>query len=214
MRPILFSEFCALEHEVLDPLLPCTFGGQRGWLISDVQTARRLLTSTVGRKARPTHSQRMLGGVGVLEGAAVRSTKRELIMALDQAARGRPGVAEHLRAALGQWARSPSLPGLTEAFSSSMLTAFAGLPPGSVDGCQLRELVLATWGRLEQSAPISSRARSGVQDALHEFMLGFVSPSQAPAVDFVRRAGWADTRIAEELRAMVLPDGAVPLLPP
>ncbi|MDJ0382360.1 cytochrome P450 [Streptomyces sp. G-G2] len=203
-RPDLFDAIRAHGTASAGPVSPCAFGGETGWLVSDLPTARALLTSSAGQKSRPAHSQRLLGGVGVLQADQVRSVKRRLVTAMGREARRQHLLAVHLDAAL-RGRESPPGPGtLTEALSASLLAQLTGQEPGSVDGGRLRELVRTSWARLERPAGPAGHGPGGTEDDLASFVHALVEASHSGFTRHLRDEGWTTPRIAEELRAMIL----------
>lgn len=203
-RPELFEAIRTHGTASARLVSPCAFGGESGWLVSDMPTARDLLTSSAGQKSRPADSQRLLGGVGVLHADQVRDVKRRLVIAMGQEARQRHLLAEHLTAAL-RGRESPPGPGpLTEALSASLLAQLTGQRPGAVDGGRLRELVRASWARLERPAEPAAHGPGGPEDDLASFVHALVETSGSGFTRHLRDQGWTTPRIAEELRAMVL----------
>jgi cytochrome P450 len=175
----------------------CTFDGRPGWIVSRMPAARSLLTTTAGRKARPEHSQRLLGGVGALRGAQVRQVKRQLVDAMAAEAVRQDDLTQHLR---GSLADGPPAPGpLTEALSAAMLAQLTGQTPGSVDSAGLRRLVFSSWAGLE-----GDHADGRLRDDLAEYIAGLVRGSESTFLKRLRDAGWSTGTIAEELRGMVL----------
>jgi hypothetical protein len=195
-RPELFDQIRACEPSA-GPYRRCTFAGRPGWIVSQMPQARLLLTSAAGRKSRPEHSQRLLGGVGALRGEQVREVKRELVDAIGAEARKSDQLMQHLRATAGSGPPYPAR--LTEALSSAMLAQLTGQRPGLVDGNRLRRLVVTTWSGLEDR-----NVAGQLRDGLAEFIVGLVHGSDSTFLARLRGAGWSAERISEELRAMVL----------
>lgn len=203
-RPELFDAIRAHDTASAGPVSPCVFGGESGWLVSDLPAARALLTSCAGQKSRPAHSQRLLGGVGVLHADHVRGVKRRLVTALGWEARRHRLLAGHLTAALRGRASPPGPGPLTEALSASLLAQLTGQEPGAVDGGRLRELVRASWARLERPAGPTACRPGGTEDDLASFVHALVKVSRSGFTLHLRDEGWSTPRIAEELRAMIL----------
>lgn len=201
-RPELFKQIRIRGPFLTEPASRCVFGDRDGWIVSDMHIARSLLTSTAGQKSRPEHSQRLLGGVGVLHADKVRNVKRQLISAMGIEARRRHSLAEHLKATM---ARGPLQPGpLTEALSSSMLAQLTGQRPGSVDGARLRKLVFETWSSLERPADSGGASPAALHDELATFIAELIDGPGSGFLECLRSQDWTTDRIAQELRAMVL----------
>ncbi|PBC70236.1 cytochrome P450 [Streptomyces sp. TLI_235] len=209
-RPELFEAIRAYGTGPVEPMVRCDFGGRPGWLVGDLSPARLLLTSSVGRKSRPEHSQRLLGGVGAMHGERVRGVKRRLVRAMTAAAGDRDAVIGHLRAALPHGGFPAPAARVTEAVASAMLAQVTGQAPGSVDGALLRSLVHRTWSVLESPAPAGRSGMTGASgpgvpgDGLLRYVTGLVSGSDSAFLRTLAADGWTVDRIAEELRAMVL----------
>jgi cytochrome P450 len=203
-RPELFAAIAARPPDPEIPLRAAVFGDRPGWLVADYPMARRLLTSTAGRKSRPDASQTLLGGVGAQRGARVRDTKRLLIHAMGGEARDSRRLGDHLRGALRGWGAGAAPGRLTEAFSTALLTQLTGGRPGALDGDRLRALVLATWERLEHPHAAASRSGLGTDDDLAAFIHRLVGAGRSPFLDVLRADGWDDRRVTEELRSMLL----------
>ena len=201
-RPQLFEQIRIRGPFLTEPASRCVFGERDGWIVSDMHIARILLTSTAGQKSRPQHSQRLLGGVGVLRPDRVRNVKRQLINAMGIEARQKRSLAEHLKATMTQGPLQPGM--LTEALSSSMLAQLTGQMPASVDGARLRKLVFDTWSALERTAESEGESASGRRDELATFITELISDSDSGFLEYLRSQDWTTDRIAEELRAMVL----------
>jgi hypothetical protein len=200
-RPELFVAIKAYGTGLVEPMVRCDFGGRPGWLIGDLSPACLLLTTSVGRKSRPEHSQRLLGGVGAMHGERVRSVKRRLVRAMTAAAADQDAVVGHLRAAMPRGGFPAPAAQVTEAVASAMLAQATGQAPGSVDGALLRSLVHRTWSVLEGPA---SNGSTGPGDGLLRYVTGLVSGSNSAFLRTLAADGWTVDQIAEELRAMVL----------
>ncbi len=195
-RGELFAQLLALPADN-ERIMSCTFDGSPGWVVSEMPAARRLLTSSAGRKSRPTHSQRLLGGVGARQGPTVRQVKRHLIDAMAREASRPADVAWHLHPCLDDALPEPSR--LTEALSAALLTQLTGRHPGSVDGAALRRMVQSSWVHLE-----SEDGGGPADDDLAAYLVDLVRASKSLFLQHLREHAWADRAIAEELRGMVL----------
>jgi Cytochrome P450 len=203
-RPKLFEEISTYGKDMREPFARGKYGGKPGWLVVDGPIARALLKSPKVGKSRPETGQKYLGGVGALQGPPAEQAKRQLIKALNAAARNGKATTTHLRAAIGDVRSIPDSGHLTEAFSASMLTQLSGTAPGSVGRPLIRDLVTKTWEVLEllQDAPEIDQTPD--DDCLEQFLQTLLSDSGSDFLDILRETGWTNGRIALELRAMVL----------
>lgn len=198
-RPTLFNEIRSVRVGGISNIEQCRFGDSSGWLISDMDTAFDVLTSGVGIKSRPRASQRLLGGVGSMQGDHVRDAKRQLIIAIGIQSRNLVAVENHLRAAMSHSNDHQSPGNITEALSAATVTQLTGAEPGAVDGRMLRELVFETWRTIERGDPHST-----AEDSLTSFLYNLVKYSDSEFVSSLRRGEWTDSRISDEIRAMLL----------
>jgi cytochrome P450 len=203
-RPDLFEAIRAHGPDPTAPLSRCTFGDRPGWLVRDLAWARLVLTSSVGRKSRPEHSQRLLGGVGAMRGERVRNVKRQLIAAMGAAASRQDEIRDHLRATLPGGGFPAPREQVTEAVASAMLAQVTGQPAGSVDGARLRTLVRRSWTALERPSAAVGDHGAELRDDLLAFVTGLVAGSDSAFLSRLAADGWSTAQIAEELRAMVL----------